>query len=199
MNLWARILEKHNVFRDIFVREAFAMFLFFLTFTINNTIKLAACLTIVLWIVCTIIYFIPILDQEYFRPRVIMKRLRSSKYKFLLDNGFKLVDEFILEGIYKEFTICVHLCTKEERRKKNIQYDVIVGLYNLDDCDDLDQKCLSMSGTYRIGELFFEDNCVYVIPREWSDPNFEDILDDLTNILNREGLKPLKTSTEESI
>lgn len=167
------------------------MVVLFLLLTINNTIWGAIWGTLAIWILIAFIYILFIFNEEYYKPRIIFKRLKSGRYDFLIENGFELFDNIILKGTYKCYEVHIYMMTKIEQKKKNVQYDVIQSFYIIKDCEDIEKRESSLNGIYRIGELLFKSNTVGFIPKQWENPNFKDILDDLISILNREGLEPM--------
>lgn len=50
-----------------------------------------------------------------------------------------------------------------------------------------------MNGYYRVGKIFFDKGIVSFIPKQYQNPDFKDILDDLIAILNREEVVPMTT------
>lgn len=151
-------------------------------------------MTVFLWFIGVLIFSLIVYSEEYHHQLILLKRLKSEKYAFLHKHGFKIVEPLILRGMYKGFEIDIHPKIQIEKKKKNIHYDLIGTYYIVKDAEDVEGKERNISDCYNVGQLHFEKNYVLLFPKHWRDPDFEEILDDFVNVLNRENLLPF---TEE--
>ena len=143
------------------------------------------------WVGIILLFGIGFLVEEYIKPKQQFKRVNASKYSFLHENQFVIVDDFSFNGQYKGFWFRVLTMTYFRNTKKDIIYDLIQAFYTMENVEDISKKEQVLSGNYFLGKLSFSNNCVTYLPKDWKQIDFKDNFDGLINILNREKLHPL--------
>ena len=184
-------LKDYNIMKWVVCIGGTTAFVVFLLCTINNSLEIAFWVALSVWLIYAFMYFFIFFHEEYYKPRMIMKRLNSKVYTFFDQAGFEITENFTLEGSYKGFDIILYPQTIYKQKQKNVTYDIIETFYTINEESCLEKKEKNMSGKYNIGELFFQNQVVSFVPCKWCNPDYESIIEDLINILKREELKPL--------
>lgn len=133
------------------------------------------------------LFRIIVLEWNFRRKR--MKHLYSNRYSYLDHCGFSLNENFYFEGIFQGYNFIITPLILNKEDQKPVDYDIISAFYQSDSLSV--EKENSLNGDYFIGELFFENQCVSYIPKDWQKPDFLENLDQIVQILNRESLKPI--------
>jgi len=143
-----------------------------------------------------VIFIIGLLVTKYVVPWMTGRRLRTARYKFLHDNGFVVDEKFCFKGVYRGYHIKIIPIEDEPHNGKYISYDIIESYYDLSD-QEINENILS--GNYYFGHITFESCKVILIPRNYSNPDFEETLNGLVTVLTREKLEPRsQTDWEET-
>lgn len=193
-------MKNYNVIKNVVFIGGIITIVLFLLFTINNSIEIAFWGALSVWLLYALIFFLVIFNEEYYKPRQIIKRLNSGVYTFFDKAGFEITENLTLKGNYRGFDIILYPQTMYKQKQKNVTYDIIETFYTVDEEADLKKKEKNMGGKYNIGELIFQNQTVSFIPRKWNNLDFEDVIEEFINILNREELKPLsKKDWDEQI
>lgn len=184
-------IKEYKFVKNIFLRGGVGAIILFLLFTINNTIWTALWCSIIVWMSWVLIFFFIFYRSEYYERSVIKKSLRSHRYSFFNKCDFEITKEMTLNGCYKGYEFNIIPITSVVKKMIKVQYDVIETYYEFTKGASCAKKEENMSGEYFIGKIIFENQKIYLIPSKWDNPNFEEILNGLINILSRENLRPI--------
>ncbi len=136
--------------------------------------------------------------EEYYKRRQIIKRLNSDRYSFLREQQFSIHSELIFIGTYKDYLIWVTPKYEDEGVKFGDKLDVITAFYYIDS-EHREKKEEQLTGRGFPGRLFFYCAQVCCMPTDLDNPNFQEDLDRLVDILKQENLAPISYEAWEKL
>lgn len=185
------VLKKHKFIKIAFFYNVIICIVLFLLFTINNPIQTAIWGALFTFVSIIFIYLLIIYRSEYHYQIVNLRKVKSERYSFFDKQGFKISDKLDLRGEYRDFHFIVMPQIDVQHKRKNIHYDVIGTFYSMDYEGDISEREENLSGVYNIGELIFNDHFVGFTPKNFVNPDYEDVLTSFVYILQRENLQPI--------
>lgn len=135
------------------------------------------------------LFLYKLITIEWSFRRKRLKYLYSKRYSFLDQYGFSLNENLYFEGIYKNYYILINPVISNQKDQKSVEFDIISAFYQSESLSAEKEEYLC--GEYFIGELYFENQCVSYIPKDWQTPDFLENLDQIVQILKRERLEPI--------
>lgn len=169
---------------------------FFLITLIGNSVSDALVTGLAVWIGIIVLFIgVGFTSEEYYKRKMRIKELTSSKYAFLDENGFVLHPDLYFEGTYREFFFRILPMTKwiekKRGRGKDIHYVIIESFYSFNNDSQEPKKEGIMSGDYHIGRIHFANQCASLLPKDYENTDFKMNLDGLVSIFHRNNLQPL--------
>lgn len=183
-------LKEHEFIKLAIICNAINSSLLFIVFAVMHSIGVTLGIVSFVFVVTIFVYLIKIYRAEYYRQIRKLKRLESEKYSFFDKENFYISNVLDLRGEYKKYHFIITPYTLFQKRKR-IDYDVVTTYYSMDYSKDMRRREEELSGEYNIGDLIFEDHLVGFIPKNFVNPDYEDVLTSFVYILQRENLQPI--------